>query len=278
MPKVRLLVEAGGESAGGRALGPAASGPFNMGVDEALFATAQASGRPTLRFYTWDGPWLSLGYAQPFDDAGRQSLERAGVGLVRRATGGRAVLHGADLTYAIAAPEGLLPGGVRESYAAVADVLLGALGALGIPVTRSAAGSRAPGSEVFDCFAEPAADEICLAGGKLSGSAQRRVGGALLQHGSIRLAPDPQSALAAVARTSPGAVGAGATSLQESGHGRAPDELVEACIRAFTDALGPLEEAPLTPAERSAAAARGAEPVSPSHLWDATPGRIPANS
>ena len=80
------------------------SGGWNMGVDEALLASAVA-GRATLRLYSWDGPWLSLGYGQPSRGDLRSACLEAGVGMVRRVTGGRAVLHGSDLTYAIAAPE-----------------------------------------------------------------------------------------------------------------------------------------------------------------------------
>ena len=89
--------------------GPGA-GSWNMAVDEALLRSAQRGAAPTLRFYSWDGAWLSLGFApSPLDAARRAACREAGVGIVRRATGGRAVLHGADLTYAVAAPVAALP-------------------------------------------------------------------------------------------------------------------------------------------------------------------------
>lgn len=249
-------------------------GPFNMGVDEALLLTAVETGTPTLRFYTWQGPWLSVGYAQRVGAAERARLSAAGVGLVRRVTGGRAVLHGQDLTYAIAAPEGVLPEGVRESYRAVADALLEALATLGVPVRRSGPEARAPGAGVFDCFVQPAADEICLAGRKLSGSAQRRVTGGFLQHGSIRLAPDPAAAVAALA---PGKGGPGGTSLQEEGHPVSPLALLEATLDAFETCLGvELAPAPLAGAELARARARGLEPPVWSHHRDAGDPRIPA--
>jgi lipoate-protein ligase A len=235
-----------------------APGPFNMGVDEALLATAIRSGAASLRFYGWQGPWLSLGYAQPFDPEDAARLQTAGVGWVRRATGGRAVLHGADLTYAIAAPEHLLPSGVRASYSVVADALLSALGSLGVDAQRSDPRSRAPTKDVFDCFERPAADEICLAGQKLSGSAQRRVDGAFLQHGSIRLAPDPRDATRAVAR---GADGLAGTSLAEAGARISRESLQQACIAAFEQRLGArFEASSLASDERILAQARGAEP------------------
>ena len=168
----------------------AASGPWNMGVDEALMASA-ATGRPALRFYGWLGPWLSLGYAQRLDPARRAACEAAGVGVVRRATGGGAVLHGADLTYAVTAPETLLPGGLGATYAAVASGLVEGLRELGIAALRASPAAPRGTARAFDCFAEPAGDEICVEGRKLVGSAQRRAGGALLQHGSLRLGADP---------------------------------------------------------------------------------------
>lgn len=241
-----------------------APGPFNMGVDEVLLASAIETGRASLRFYGWQGPWLSLGYGQSFDDERRAALERAGVGWVRRVTGGRAVLHGRDLTYSIAAPESALAPGLRASYGVVADALLAALASLGVSATRSPAASRAPASSVFDCFERPAADEICLGGRKLSGSAQRRVGGALLQHGSIRLGPDPAAAVAAVA---PGSAGLGGTSLAEEGFSISRRDLEAACIRSFERWLGArLETCALDPEQLARARSRGAEPRSPARV------------
>ena len=106
------LLALGDAEAGGSEGSP---GPFNMGLDEALLASAVATGTPSLRFYTWAGPWLSVGYAQSFDESRLPALDAAGVGFVRRVTGGKAVLHGADLTYAVAAPDGVLPDGVRDA-------------------------------------------------------------------------------------------------------------------------------------------------------------------
>ena len=105
-----LALEAGMQAPGrGGPAGPSSSsGPFNMGLDEALLRTAVGTGVPCLRFYTWEGPWLSLGYAQPLEAERRAALAGAGVGFVRRVTGGKAVLHGADLTYSVAAPDGVL--------------------------------------------------------------------------------------------------------------------------------------------------------------------------
>jgi lipoate-protein ligase A len=200
MPSWRLLVDA------------AASGDWNMGVDEALLASAAAGRGAALRFYHWEGPWLSLGYAQRPTPVELEAFARAGVRVVRRATGGRAVLHGADLTYCVAAPIELFPQGLRATYARIADALVAGARELGIQVERVAKRRARAGASDFDCFAAPAQDELCAGGRKLIGSAQRRVGAALLQHGSIRLAPDPEAA-ARAAGLSPEV----ATSLSEQG-------------------------------------------------------------
>ena len=126
--------------------------------------------------------------AGPADKATIAACAEAGVGVVRRATGGLAVLHGADLTYAVAAPEALLPAGLRPTYEALGAALLAALRVLGVDAQRSAAASAGAGPGGFDCFAEPVADELCVGGRKLVGSAQRRGAGGVLQHGSLRLA------------------------------------------------------------------------------------------
>lgn len=228
-----------------------ADGAFNMGVDEALLASAIA-GIATLRLYEWEGHWLSLGYAQALDPRRIEICREAGVGIVRRITGGRAVLHGSDLTYCLAAPETALPEGLRGSYRLVADALIEALQSLGVAAGRSAARSGTVGPGELDCFAMPAEDEICVRGRKLAGSAQRRSRGGVLQHGSIRLAPDPPEVTRAVG-FAPGA----ATSLAELGVRVKGEELREALKAAFRKALGgSLEASVLSASERRSAEQR----------------------
>ncbi len=232
-----------------------------MGVDEALLASARR-GTASVRFYTWQGPWLSLGYAQRIGTERLRALRAGGVGWVRRFTGGRGVLHGADLTYSIAAPEGQLPPTVRASYRLVADALLVAMASLGVSATRNAPAPGVAAATGFDCFDSAAPDEICIAGRKLSGSAQRRVAGAVLQHGSIRLAADPPTAASAVATGSARGPGLGGTSLAEEGFDISPEALEQACVSALQTALGVrLQPSELTAEERSHARARTAEPL-----------------
>jgi lipoate-protein ligase A len=216
----------------------AAHGAFNMGVDEALLASA-IGGIATLRFYGWEGRWLSLGYAQRLNPR-------------RIAACGGAVLHGSDLTYCLAAPETALPEGLRGSYRLVADALIAGLESLGVAAGRTAAPNQTTGSSDLDCFAAPAQDEICVRGRKLAGSAQRRTRGAVLQHGSIRLAPDPPTVTHAV-----GFAHGVATSLAELGVRVKREELQEALKAAFRKALGsPLEKCVLSASERQRAERR----------------------
>ncbi|MEE2679203.1 MAG: hypothetical protein VX546_11545 [Myxococcota bacterium] len=232
-----------------------APGAWNMGVDEALLTTAAAGGPPTVRFYGWEGFWLSLGYAQRAIPEQVAACRAAGAGVVRRATGGRAVLHGRDLTYAVAAPASLLPQGLRETYGLLAEAVAAGLARLGVATERAPARAGAEGD--FDCFAVPAGDELCVGGLKLVGSAQLRAGGAVLQHGSLRLAADP-----APMRRAAGLGGGGATSLAELGCSAAREEVQEALGRGFEGVLGAaLRPGPLTPAERQQAGQRGLEPA-----------------
>jgi lipoate-protein ligase A len=169
-----------------------------MAVDEALMERARTTGEWTLRVYSWSTPTLSLGRNQ--SARGRYDLdaiERRGIDVVRRPTGGRAILHDREVTYSVTAPTSAA-GELGESYARINRLLVAALRALGVGVAVAAPATRASSPGMSPCFAEPAAGELVLEGRKLAGSAQWRVDGALLQHGSILVADD-QSSLAALA-------------------------------------------------------------------------------
>jgi lipoate-protein ligase A len=239
-----------------------------MGVDEALLASAIGSGTSTLRLYGWRGPWLSLGYSQRLSDERRAALAKAGVGVVRRATGGRAVLHGVDVTYAIAAPEAELPPGLRGSYELVGAALVEAFTGLGIAAQRAA--SR-PSTEdtPFDCFARPAGDELCVAGRKIAGSAQRRVDGGVLQHGSIRLGPDPVPL-----RRLLGFDDSVTTSLAEEGYSGSAEDVARAVVDALSHHLEVVfHHRSLTAEERAIAARRASEPAARAPTIALRPGR-----
>lgn len=180
-----------------------APGAWNMAVDQALLAGVREGAPPVLRFYRWRPYCLSLGRNQPA--RGHYHLERIrahGYDVVRRPTGGRAVLHAEELTYSVVLPERLL-GGPREAYATVNRALAAGLRRLGVPVMLQPRGvARAPVPSLAPCFREPAEGEVVAMGRKLVGSAQVRERGALLQHGSLLLAGD-QSAVQELLRTPP---------------------------------------------------------------------------
>ena len=164
------------------------SGAANMARDIALADAVRQDGQPRLRLYGWRRPTLSLGYGQPPQafDAGR--LSALGVDLVRRPTGGRAVLHQHEVTYAFAVRAADLPGDVRSTYLEIAQPLVAALHALGVGVHL--AGEPGPGGRDDNCFQQPSWYEIEAKGRKLLGSAQVRHLGVLLQHGALPLRLD----------------------------------------------------------------------------------------
>lgn len=170
-------------------LHPPAAGAWNMAVDEAILeAVAAGAVPPTLRLYAWTPPCLSLGQAQSIAEVDRERLQRLGWDLVRRPTGGRAVLHTDELTYAIVLPADhpLAEGGVLDSYRRLAEGLVEALRRLGLqPEVNPEPGSPMQGKAV--CFEEPSRYEITVGGRKLLGSAQVRRQRAILQHGSLPL-------------------------------------------------------------------------------------------
>ncbi|GAB4536524.1 MAG: lipoate--protein ligase family protein [Anaerolineales bacterium] len=176
-------------------ISPPARGAWNMAVDEAIL---EAAGRgevpPTLRLYAWEPPCLSLGYAQPFEDVDLDGLRSNGWEVVRRPTGGRAILHTDELTYAICGPHDvpLLQGSVLESYHRISVALLNALHLLGAPAESAPAPQVAPGSDPKGpvCFEVPSSYEITASGKKLIGSAQARKQIGVLQHGSLPLYGD----------------------------------------------------------------------------------------
>ncbi|HEX6309076.1 MAG TPA: hypothetical protein VFZ69_12855 [Longimicrobiales bacterium] len=166
-----------------------AGGALNMAIDEALLGSAQRDGRPALRFYTWSPACLSLGrnqHARGVFDPARAAA--AGIDMVRRPTGGLAVLHDHELTYSLTAP--LAPfGGPRAAYTAINRALVEGLREAGVPAEQAAGGrSRGPVRDAAEpCFQAPAAGEVVVRGLKLIGSAQCCEHGAFLQHGSILL-------------------------------------------------------------------------------------------
>ena len=198
-----------------------------MSVDEALLARLPEA-PPTLRFYSWVEPSLSLGYRQPAP-AWQERAEELGLQVVRRITGGGTVLHAGDLTYAVAAPRSCpeLPGDLLGSCEWIREVLLTGLRSIGVEAQASRARE---GAERLDlCFAGATGLEIELDRAKWVGSAQRRTRRGFLQHGSIRLSDD--SALYAALPGECPAWPRGSAKLELV-------EVREALCRAFSRALG----------------------------------------
>lgn len=171
-----------------------ADGPTNMAVDEAILtAVAEGKSPPTLRFYGWEPACLSLGRAQSVQEADSEACRARGWHIVRRATGGRAILHVDELTYSVAAPqtEPRVAGGIQASYEQLSRALVTGLQLLGLEPDRAPHTAGSPREQKGPiCFDTPARYEITYHGRKLIGSAQMRRRGVMLQHGTLPLTGD----------------------------------------------------------------------------------------
>ena len=254
---------------------PPAPGAWNMAVDEALAESVRAGGPPVLRFYRWKPGCLSLGRNQPAE--GRYDLARLaahGFEVVRRPTGGRAVLHHRELTYSVAVPDTAL-GSPRAAYAAINRALVAGLRRLGVAAAlQPETGRRAPAPSLAPCFAEPVEGEVVAGGRKLVGSAQRRLEGVLLQHGSLPIHDDQR--LVAELRVgeseegegTEGGDGAPATLAALLGAEPAWEALTRALAAGWEEALGvTLRADALTAEEEARAAALAARYAAPAWTW-----------
>jgi lipoate-protein ligase A len=161
-----------------------ADGATNMAADEALLESA-ARGVASLRFYTWSQPTLSLGYFQPAEDRTHTAnLER--LAWVRRSTGGAAIVHHHELTYALALPSGKEWIGSEHWICRFHHILQRVLGARGVSSHAVVCGEEQKLGAVV-CFLHQTPGDLLIGGSKVAGSAQRKMRGALLQHGSILL-------------------------------------------------------------------------------------------
>lgn len=184
-----------------------AAGAWNLALDDAVFGSVRAGASPpTLRLYGWSPPALTIGYAQSRErDVDLEACRAQGVAVLRRVTGGRAVLHDDEVTYSVccAGDRVLFGTGIGGSGARIAAALAAALAILGAPAPCVAGrgGRRGRGlPRSADCFVSEARHEVGIAGVKAVGSAQRRVGEAFLQHGSIPIG-DPAASLARLLRS-----------------------------------------------------------------------------
>jgi lipoate-protein ligase A len=217
---------------------PPLSGAENMGIDEVLLRRAATTGEAVFRVYAWSSPTLSLGRNQPargeYDPA---ALAEHGVSIVRRLTGGRAVLHDREVTYSVTAPDSF-GASLRDAYLRINEILVHGLRSLGVGASIATPAGRAPLPSTAPCFEEPTQGELVLDGRKLVGSAQLREENALLQHGSI-LVDDDQLLVAALLRSPVLPPPPPATLHQALGRVPALDEVA----RALFDAVREREDA-----------------------------------
>ena len=171
----------------------AVPGAHNMARDVAILeAVSEGHATATLRLYGWNPPCLTLGRHQGVEAADLEFCRREGVDVVRRPTGGRALLHHLELTYAVIAPLGTgpLPRPLQDAYRFICGALVRAMRAIGVDATLTEGEVNvllpSPRSAV-PCFKAPAGGEVVVRGRKLIGSAMRSHAGTILQHGSILL-------------------------------------------------------------------------------------------
>lgn len=172
-----------------------AEGAWNMAVDEAILESiGRDEVQTTLRLYAWEPACISIGYAQPFSDVDFEGVSQNGWQVVRRITGGRAILHTNELTYSVIGPqdEPRLVGSVIESYRRLSQALMTALEFLGLPVKAAPKDDNSGSSQNPEpiCFEVPSHYEITAGGKKLIGSAQARKKAGVLQHGTLPLTGD----------------------------------------------------------------------------------------
>lgn len=163
-------------------------GHENMARDSSiLHALEEGSGVPTLRLYGWDTPTISIGYLQ-----GPAPFQGLGLPVVRRITGGRAVVHSREITYSVTGlmDSPLFSGGIMAAYSVISACIISALNDAGVNATYSRGAASGDRSEA--CFHTPSRYEVLINGRKLVGSAQRRLKRAFIQHGSILMDTDDE--------------------------------------------------------------------------------------
>jgi lipoate-protein ligase A len=232
-------------------------GATNMAIDEAILSgVAEGSSPPTLRFFAWRPACLSLGQAQPFGDVDVEACRAQGVDVVRRPTGGRAILHVDELTYSVTAPESepRVRGGIVESYRRLSEGLLAGLLRIGLPARQIERPDGRDRDQGPVCFEAPSNYEIVFDSRKLVGSAQVRRSGAMLQHGALPLIGDvARICHVLAAQPDPDRVRARAITVEQAmGRAVAFDEAARAMAEGFASALHlQLEPGDLTPQERA---------------------------
>lgn len=171
-------------------------GARNMAIDEAMIEYVAAGGPPTLRLYGWEPAAVTLGYFQDFDaEVDEVACQSLGIDIVRRLTGGRAILHDVEVTYSLVISEDhpLIPKTITESYRVISEGLVRGLELLGLDAKMTVPARRTRNERLGSspaCFDAPSWYEVTIDGKKVIGSAQVRRQSVVLQHGSIPLELD----------------------------------------------------------------------------------------
>jgi lipoate-protein ligase A len=220
-------------------------GARNMARDMAILeAVSEAEAPPTLRLYGWNPPCLSLGRHQEADTADFDFCRSEGIDVVRRPTGGRALLHHLELTYAVVAPlgKGPLPRGLQDAYRLICRALVQAMKALGVEaeLTCGDVNLQLPGPRsAVPCFEAPAGGEVVVRNRKLIGSAMRAHGSAILQHGAILIDWDGRLHAGSMGLADDASLRPQVTTLRdEIGRDLPHSVLEETVVEAFTEEFG----------------------------------------
>jgi len=220
-------------------------GMRNMARDVAMLeAVSEGQSPPTLRLYSWDPPCLTLGRHQGADAADFDFCSAEGIDVVRRPTGGRALLHHIELTYAVIAPlgKGELPRGLQDAYHLICEALVRAMRTLGVraELTGGEVNLQLPGPRsTVPCFEAPAGGEVVVRGRKLIGSAMRVHAGTILQHGAIVLDWDGRLQAGAMGLPNDANLRPHVTTLSAELGGLVAREILErSLVEAFTAELG----------------------------------------
>jgi lipoate-protein ligase A len=214
-------------------LDPPMRGADNMARDEALLA----EGLPTVRLYGWRPATVSLGRAQTEADVDLAATREWGMDVVRRATGGGAILHNeAEVTYSVVLPLDFpgLPRDITGSFAFLSRGVVNALRDLGVPAEIE---SVPDNTRETLCYVRKQGTNVMVRGRKISGGAQRRDARAVLQHGTVIVERD-EARMARLFGTPEADIAARVTSLEEEGLRVSREKLVEALVRGFEAALG----------------------------------------
>ncbi|MBI4392679.1 MAG: lipoate--protein ligase family protein [Euryarchaeota archaeon] len=207
-------------------------GSENMAIDEANLARGEA----LLRLYAWEPACVSLGYAQPESSLDHGAVERFGFDVVRRSTGGGAILHNeTEVTYSIVVPHGFpgLPSGLQDSFKFLSSGVFKAFETIGLEPTYL----TGEGGKDVCCYMRSQGVYIAVGGRKISGGAQRRTQDGILQHGTVIIDRD-EDRMAAVFREDVGKIREKVTSLKEEGVELDRHRLQVAVFRGYEAALG----------------------------------------